>query len=40
MEEFNNKSEAPIDAISSQDCTTEKNKMDVGSKGNQMKIND
>ena len=40
MEEFNNKSEAPIDAISSQACTTEKNEMDVGSKGNQMKIND
>ena len=40
MEEFNNKSEAPIDDISSQACTTEKNEMDIGSKGNQMKIND
>ena len=40
MEEFNNKSEAPIDAISSPDCKTEKNEMDVGSKGNQMSIND
>ena len=40
MEEFNNKSDTPIDAISLQDCTTEKNEMDVGTKGNQMNIND
>ena len=40
MEESNDQSDEPIDATSFQDCTTEKNEMDVGSKGNQMKIND
>ena len=40
MEEFNDKIVAPMDAISSQECTTEKDEMDVGTKGNQMKIND
>ena len=37
MEEFNNKSDAPIDATSLQDCTTEKDEMDVGTKGNKYK---
>ena len=40
MEEFNNKSDAPIDATSPQDSTTKKDKMDVGTKGNQININD
>ena len=39
MEKFKNQTEAPIDAISSQDCTTERNEMDVGTKVNEMKIN-
>ena len=40
MEELNNQSDVSIDAASLQDCTTGKNEMDVGTKGNQMKIND
>ena len=40
MEEFNDKSVAPIDANSSQDSTIRKDEKDVGTKGNQMKIND
>ena len=40
MEEFNNKSDGPIDTTSPQDGATKKDEMDVGIKGNQMKIND
>ena len=40
MEELNNQSDAPIDATSPQEDATEKDEMDVGTKGNQMKIND
>ena len=40
MEEINNQSDAPIDATSLQDCTTGKNEMDVGTKGNLIRIND
>ena len=40
MEELYNKSDASIDGTSLQDCSTGRNEMDVGTKGNQMKIND
>ena len=40
MKEFNDKIEAPIDATSPEDGATEKYEMDVGTKGNQMNIND
>ena len=40
MEEFNDNIDAPIGITSPQDCTNGKDEIDVGTEGNQMKIND